>query len=331
MSHDPGDAAKPAVSPNPGVDRLLRARIAGQSGLVSRRQALAGGYTSAAIRWQLQSGRWVQRHRGVYLTTPGRDDWDVRAVAALLAVGVPSALCGESAGTAWGLTKESPGPISVLVPYGRRGVDRPGITVTRTRRFDERTHPTLWPPRTTADHTVFDLALGHGLDRVVALMGKACQHRICTEQTLAEALQSRPNQPLRGVIAEALGIVGAGAESAAEVRYVRDVEQAHGLPAGERQSPAPGHRFRDSEYPALRTIVEIDGRLGHSGWTGRQRDGRRDRKAATGGKLTVRGGWLDVAVEPCEFADDLAQIFATRGWTGVARPCGPGCRLAAVA
>lgn len=331
MSRDAGADAAATLSPGPGVDRLLGARIAGQSGLVSRAQALAGGYTSAAIRWQVESGRWMQCHRGVCLTTPGRDDWEVRAVAALLAVGVPSALCGESAGVAWGLIKESPGPISVLVPTGRRGVDRPGITITRTRRFDERAHPTLWPPRTTAEHTVFDLAPGHGLDRVVALMGKACQLRISTEQTLAEALKSRPNQPLRGIISETLGLVGAGAESAAEVRYVRDVEQAHGLPSGERQTPAPGHRFRDSEYPALRVIVEIDGRLGHSGWTGRQRDGRRDRKAAAGGKLTVRGGWVDVAVEPCEFADDLAQIFASRGWTGAARPCGPACRLAAAA
>jgi hypothetical protein len=322
MSQDAGDS---------GVDRLLRARIAGQSGLVSRGQALAAGYTPAKIRWQLESGRWVQRHRGVYLTTPGRDDWDVRAVAALLAVGVPSALCGESAGAVWGLAKESSGPINVLVPVGRHGVDRPGIAIVRTRRFTERVHPTVWPPRTTADHTVFDLALGHGLDRVVALMGKACQLRICTEQTLAAALQSRPNQPLRGVIAEPLGLVGAGAESAAEVRYVRDVELAHGLPTGERQSPAPGQRFRDSEYPALQVIVEIDGRLGHSGWAGRQRDSRRDRKAATGGRLTVRAGWLEVAVEPCEFADDLAQIFAIRGWTGVARTCGPGCGLVAAA
>jgi hypothetical protein len=288
MSEDAGDAAAATATPNPRVDRLLRARIAGQSGHVSRAQALAGGYTGAGIRWQLQSGRWVQCHRGVYLTTPGRDDWDVRAVAGLLAVGVPSALCGESAAVAWGLTKESSGLVNVLVPIERHGVDRPGITVVRTRRFAERTHPTLWPPRTTAEHTVFDLAVGHGLDRVVALMGRACQLRICSEQTLAEALQSRPNQPLRGVISETLGLVGAGAQSAAEVRYVRDVEQAHGLPTGDRQ-------------------------------------------AAAGGSLTIRGGWLEVAVEPCEFAEDLAQIFATRGWTGVARPCGPCCRLAAAA
>ncbi|MDN5795436.1 MAG: type IV toxin-antitoxin system AbiEi family antitoxin domain-containing protein [Intrasporangium sp.] len=310
------------------TDRLLRARIAGQSGLLTRTQALRAGLSPAAIRWQVSSGRWVQVHRSVYLTTPGRDDWTMRVVAALLAIGTPCALCGPSAGTAWGLTPEVEGDVQVLVPLGRCGMDRPGITVVRSRRFDDRVHPEAWPPRTTAEHTVFDLAAGHPFDRVVALMAKACQLRIATEASLAQALRTRPLQTHRQLVAEALGIVGEGAESAAEVRFIRDVERAHGLPLGVSQEPAPGQRFRDRAYAAYRLIVEIDGRLGHSGWAGRQKDGRRDRKAARGGLLTVRGSWPDVAGEPCELADDLGQIFRERGWPGQARPCSHGCALA---
>lgn len=309
------------------VDRLLRARIAGQSGLVTRAQALRAGYSAGAVRWQLSSRRWRQVHRGVYLTTPGRDDWEMRAVAALLAVGPPAALYGASAGTAWGLCS-APGPdVAVLVPFGRRGVDRPGISIARSRRFEERVHPEAWPHRTTAEHTVFDLATGQDLDRVVALMAKACQLRIATEASLAAALATRPTQTLHRVVGEVLGLIGAGAESAAEVRYIRDVEVAHGLPRGVSQQPAPGHRFRDRTYDEYRLIVEIDGRLGHSGWAGRQKDSRRDRKAAATGRLTVRGTWLDVAGEPCEFADDLGQIFRGRGWSGAPAPCGPDCGL----
>ncbi|HET8593941.1 MAG TPA: type IV toxin-antitoxin system AbiEi family antitoxin domain-containing protein [Intrasporangium sp.] len=309
------------------VDRLLRARIAGQSGLVTRAQALRGGYSPAAIRWQVTSGRWVQVHRGVYLTSPGRDDWEVRAVAALLAIGRPSALCGPSAGAAWGLTSAPAGDVHVLVPFGRRGVDRPGMTVVRSRRFTERVHPQAWPHRTTAEHTVYDLSVGQDLDRVVALMAKACQLRIATEATLAAALETRPTQTHHGVVAEVLGLVGDGAESAAEVRYIRDVERSHGLPSGRSQHPAPGQRFRDRTYEKYRLIVEIDGRLGHSPWAGRQKDSRRDRKAATTGRLTVRGTWLDVAAAPCEFADDLGVILRDRGWPGTPVRCGPACSL----
>lgn len=306
-------------------DRLLRARIAGQSGLVTRAQAIRGGYSAAAIRWRLSSQRWVELYRGVYLTTPGRDDWEMRGVAALLAVGAPSALCGPSAGAAWGLTSGHDGPVHVLVPYARKPNNRPGITVVRTRHFEDRVHPQAWPHRTTAEHTVFDLSMRQDLDRVVALMAKACQLRISTEASLAAALQTRPTQTMRAAVAEILGLVGAGAESAAEVRYVRDVEMAHGLPRGKSQQPAPGRRFRDRTYDDYDLIVEIDGRVGHSGWAGRQKDGRRDRKAARSGRLTVRGTWLDVAGTPCEFAGDLGEILRTRGWSGRPRKCGPTC------
>lgn len=312
------------------LDRLLAARIAGQAGLVSRRQALAHGWSGARIRWHVQSGRWVRVHRGVYLTTPGRDDWEMRSVAALLAVGPPSCLHGASAGIAWGLQAQDDEDIHVVVPFHRRGQGLPDIVVSRSRHFEGRVHPTEWPHRTTVEHTVFDLALGHGLDRCIALMAKACQLGLTDERRLARALDTRPTQPHRRLVTEALGAIEEGAESAAEVRYVRDVERAHGLPVGLRQEPAPGARCRDSEYPDHDVIVEIDGRLGHVGWTNQQRAGRRDRKAAALGKLTVRAGWSDVAVTPCELAADLAAVFATRGWQGRATACAvPGCALAA--
>ena len=318
MQHD----ARAIDRPERRFDRLLAAKVAGQAGLVTRSQARAHGWSKAAIRWQIESGRWARVHRGVYLTTPGRDDWEMRAVAALLAISMPSCLRGDSAGVAWGLQAEDSDDIQVLVPVNRRGEPLPGVKVHRSRRFADRVHPTEWPHRTMVEHTVFDLSMGHGLDRCIALMAKACQLRLTTEEALGQVLRTRPTQPHRRLIAEALGLVGEGAESAAEVRYIRDVELAHGLPTGVRQEPAPGSRSRDNDYPEWGVIVEIDGRLGHLGWGNQQRAGRRDRKAAAGGKLTVRGGWRDVAVAPCEFAADLKDIFTTRGWRGAAHACG---------
>lgn len=349
-----GQGESQAAAPVPrgqnrrGLDRLTRARIAGQAGLVTVDQLKVAGWTPDAMLWQVTSGRWTRPHRGVYLTTPGRDDWEVTAVAALLAVGPPVCLCGESAGQAWGLLSKRPpeaatagsrtgdtpqsGPrgeaVRVLVPLRRNNGAWDGIEVIRSRHYDDRVHPTEWPHRTTVEHTVFDLALGHGPDRAIALMAKACQLRLTTEAKLAAVLERRVTQPHRKVLREALGLVGEGAESAAEVRYIRDVEKAHGLPRGIRQVPAPGSRRRDSEYPDYGVVVEIDGRLGHVGWLNQQRDGRRDRQAAAIGKVTVRGGWPDLTPSACEFAAELAAIFGVRGWSGRARPCGsPRCRL----
>ncbi|HET7800443.1 MAG TPA: type IV toxin-antitoxin system AbiEi family antitoxin domain-containing protein, partial [Humibacillus xanthopallidus] len=283
------------------MDRLLDARINGQAGLVTRAQAVEAGLTDEAIRWRLSTGRWVRMHPGVYLTRPGRSDWEVRAVAALLHLGSGAALYGRSAGHAWGLL-ESPGdPIEAVVPETRRGGRRGvGIEVRRSRHIGARVHPTAWPHRTTVEHTVFDLAEGHDLDRAVRHAARACQLRMTTPALLLDALATRPTQSHRALLTLTLGDVDE-LESVAEVRYVRDVEAAHGLPTGQRQREGGGTR-RDSSYDGVQVIVEIDGRLGHEGWAGRVSDSARDRRSATRGWLTVRAGWVEVAGAPCELA-----------------------------
>ena len=94
--------------------------MAGQCGVVTRAQCLERGLTERAVDWRVSTGRWIRLHPGVYLTQPGRNDWQVTAMAALLACGRPSALGGASAGHAWGLVR-APGPdIEVVVPLDRR-------------------------------------------------------------------------------------------------------------------------------------------------------------------------------------------------------------------
>ena len=302
-------------------DRLLRARIAGQAGLVTRSQVLRAGLTDDTIAWRVKTGGWVVMHPGVYLTTPGRNDWEMRAVAGLLHVGSPSALRGSSAAFAWGLVPSAPAVLEVVVPASRRATSRSGLTVVRSRHASERMHPVAWPHRTTVAHTVLDLSMGAGVDRFVSLAARALQLGLVNEASLLDALSGRPNQSHRVLVVEALTDVGAGAESAAEHRYINDVERAHGLPEGRRQAPARGQQRRDNAYDDVEVVVEIDGRLAHAGWAAQQRDSRRDREAAKGGRLTVRGYWTDVAVTPCSFALDLSDIFRARGWSDTRRPC----------
>lgn len=303
------------------MDRLLRARIDGQAGLVTRSQALFAGITDDAVAWRISTGRWVALHPGVYLTTPGRKDWEVRAVAALLYLGAGAALFGRSAGFAWGLLGSSDDDIHAVVPETRRGGTRgEGIIVARSRHALERVHPTAWPHRTTVEHTVLDLAQSHDLDRAVGHAARACQLRLTTPARLLDALATRPTQSHHALLTRTLGDVDE-LESVAEVRYVRDVEQPHGLPTGVRQQVVARGRRRDSSYEGVRVIVEIDGRLGHEGWLGRVTDSARDRRSATRGWLTVRAGWVEVAGAPCELAADLDEVFRDRGWTGRARPC----------
>jgi hypothetical protein len=160
----------------------------------------------------------------------------------------------------------------------------------------------------------------------VGLTVKALQLRLATAEGLCVALTQRRSIAFGAELAEALTDVAAGVESPAESRYLRDVERAHGLPKGRRQVPIDGGLGRrDVEYEEWDLIVELDGRLGHTGWRSRQREGRRDRKAAVIGRLTVRCHWVDLVPSSCELALDLALILRARGWVGRPRRCGPGC------
>lgn len=169
---------------------------------------------------------------------------------------------------------------------------------------------------------MLDLGQGTSVDRVIALSAKAIDLGLCSAAALTEALADRPRQAHRAVLTEALADVAAGAESAAEVRYVRDVERAHGLPAGLRQAPFGSSNQRDVAYDAFDLLVEIDGRLGHDDWTGLQRDGRRDRAGAVTGRVTLRCFWTDLVPTACDLALEIATILQRQGWQQMPRPCG---------
>jgi very-short-patch-repair endonuclease len=305
--------------------RLLAARVAGQFGLVTRAQALGGGLTPKTVECHLSSGRWVRLHPGVYLTTPGRDDWDVRSTAAVLWAGPGAALSGTSAGYAWGLVRAEPQLLEVVVPADRMVRSVPGVDVSRSRYARARVDENAWPHRIGAAHTVFDLARGRPVDRAVTLVARGLDLRLCSTQELVRALSERRRQPGRRVLLEMLRDVEGGAESAAEVRYGRDVERRHGLPRGRRQSPTGAGGRHDVEYEEFGVVVEVDGRMAHEAWVRRQKDGHRDRTALARGRVTVRCFWVDLVPTACALAADVGAVLQSRGWSGRLRRCGPSC------
>jgi hypothetical protein len=105
------------------------------------------------------------------------------------------------------------------------------------------------------------------------------------------------------------------------------VERPHGLPTGRRQRRVmPGRTvaYRDVEYLGLRTVIELDGRLGHEATEDRWDDMDRDIDAVLSGDITVRLGWRHV-LAACQAAQAVARILWARGWTGTLTPCSATC------
>jgi hypothetical protein len=300
--------------------------LAGQCGVVSRRQVLAAGGDDLLIARKLRRREWARVHPGVYVDHTGPLTWEQRAWAAVL-YAAPAALAGRSALRAHRVRgHESHKEIHVAIRHGRQVRPRPGLRIERLHDFARVALLNLSPPRVRVEHALVRVASTAPTDDLaVAVLADGCQSRRTTAARLAAELEASARLPRRGLLRAIVGDVASGALSVLERRYLVDVERAHGLPHGRRQQPE-GRVQRDVDYPAQALLVELDGRLGHEWSADRWADLDRDLDAATAGRLTLRAGWGQV-LRPCRLARVVAAVLAARGWSGAPHACGPDCAL----
>ncbi|MEO5851827.1 MAG: type IV toxin-antitoxin system AbiEi family antitoxin domain-containing protein [Nocardioides sp.] len=309
----------------------------GQSGVISRRQVLAGGGHDADIARLLRRRIWCRTHHGVYVDHTGPLTWEQRAWAAVLYYW-PAALDGDSALRAYGVRRSDTSrrddePVRVVISADRWVARLGGVSVRRIVGFHDTARLDLSPPRVGLEHAVLTCA-SSALDEAgaVAVLGDAVQTRRTTAERLLVALGLRARLRRRDLMRHVLDDVAGGAYSVLERRYLHEVERRHGLPDGRRQQRVEHGgtvAFRDVEYAGLGTVVELDGRLGHERARDRWADLARDVAAATAGDLTIRVGWGQV-LDGCRLAAAVATILAARGWHGTPVPCAAGCPIASI-
>jgi hypothetical protein len=252
---------------------------------------------------------------------------------ALLRAGPDAVLSHQTAAEVWGLLN-APGPvIHVTVPHGcspHRHGRIAGVVIHQSRSLERARHPTLTPPRTRVEETVLDLVdCARDFDEVYAWICRAIGRRRSTAARIRAALAARSRIRWRHELELALGYASEGALSALELRYLRGVEQRHGLPTAARQArvrQATGNRYLDNLYTEYRACVEIDGAAAHpedEQW----RDKSRDRWNAVHEWIdTIRIGVPDLISQgrQCLTAADVARWLSSRG-PRVGRACGAEC------
>ena len=233
-----------------------------QRGLLTRQQCLSAGLTDGAIRWGLTRRGWTAVHQGVYLTVPGRDDWHTTALAAQLAV-PDSAWSHRTAAHVHGLIREPPRIIDLVVDRERRFAVPTGTKVHRRAAVNRAVDELHWPWRTTVEETILDVSRTGSSDELMAMLGRAFQRSFTSEASLRAALAARRAHPWRELLDLILADVADGAESPMEVRYIHDVERAHGLPNGRRQRTSVTRR---RELTPCELAVEVGSILHSRGW-----------------------------------------------------------------
>jgi hypothetical protein len=305
-----------------------------QDGMITVGQAVTAGLPAKAVRGFVHARRWQAIHRGVYAAFTGKPSRQGELWAAVLRAGSESAvLSHQTAAELWGLVHSPSRVIHVTVPHDsnpERCGPIAGVVVHRSRSLQRARHPVLTPPRTRLEETLLDLIDGsRNFDEVYDWICRAIGRRLTTARRIWTALQARPRMRWRLETALALGYAEGGALSVLELRYVRGVERAHGLPTATRQARvrhATGNRYLDNLYAEYRACVEIDGTAAHpedEQW----RDKSRDRfNAVHGGIDTIRIGVPDLISKErmCRTAADVTKYLSGRG-PKVGYPCGPGC------
>lgn len=313
------------------LDRLpLPELLELQHGVLSRQQAQAAGLSSGAVRERSRRGKWQSLHRGVFAAFSGPLDRESQLWAAVLRVGTGATLSHETAAELTGLLDRPSELIHVTAPANRRPRPAVGIRIHRSTRVGETRHPARLPPQTRVEDTVLDLVdIAPSLDSALSWVTRGCGKRLTTPERVVAAVRRRTRLRWRRELLEGLGDVELGAHSTLEVRYLRDVERAHGLPQGKRQAPAQRYGKRqwdDVVCEEFSTVVALDGRLGHTE-DGRFRDMSRDNAVVVEGRAPLRYGWSDVSAYSCEAAAQLTIVLWQRGWVGRPQRCGPSCRI----
>ena len=291
--------------------------------MLSLEQVTAFGLTPNPIRRLVRSGQWRRPSEGLIYVRPDPPPWLALAWGGVLLGGDRARLGGRAAAHVHGLIDAPPDQIEVCVPWERVMTSR-WPWAFRRERPGVRLASYQSPPRVAIDDTIVDLCLGASEEEVITLVTQAIQLRLTSVSALRRRIHQRSRVSHRKLLLTLVSDVAEGAESPLELRYLRRVERAHSLPTGRRQASNRASHVRDVRYDRFRTVVELDGRLGHE-QLGRFRDMRRDNFATVSQEATLRYGRADVWGRPCEVAQQVASVLVDRGWEGLPSRC-PDCQ-----
>ena len=293
---------------SPSVQELIRV----QQGVVSAEQLLSGGLTRSSIRRVRAEGIFYRQADGIYSLNQELT-WVQHCWLGLLMGGNHAVISGLAAAHLDGWYRPEPEIIDVFSTR-QRTPPTASLCFVRGNRLGRGE-----PCRVRPEVAIIDAARGLRPEELLGLIADATFSRRTTPERIRHELKNFPRATNRTLIRELVGDVKSGIMSILESRYAYDVEQAHGLPRGQRQRrTAPGHPSDVVYGEGL--IIELDGKLGH---TGRDvaRDRKLDRQNLLSGMVTLRYGFAEITYQPCLVAAEVAEMLIRLGWGGDLRRC----------
>jgi hypothetical protein len=255
-----------------------------QWGYVTRKQLLAIGLTTEAIRHAILTGWLIRVHAGVYAVGSVNRTPVARAMAAVLACGEHALLSHGSAASLWGFNKHWDAPFEVTVRAKRA---RPGIRVHRstalTRRDIDRQ---LGVPVTSPARTALDIAPGLTDKRLIRVVNDGRHARSLNLDDLADVVARNPRHPGAKRLRPFVETPARPSRSELEDDFV-EFAKRYGLPVPVTNTYVLGHEV-DVLFPVERVIVEVDSWEFHRFRSNFEDDRDRDADFLAGGYVTIR-------------------------------------------
>jgi very-short-patch-repair endonuclease len=286
--------------------------------VVSRRQLLALGFSSQAIKTLVSRERIHRLHRGVYALGHPRLRAQGRWMAAVLACGDGAVLSHLDAAALHDLRRIGSGKIHVTAP-SRHSL--PGIRAHYERTLHPQDATTVdGIPVTTLARTYLDVAeiLTHG--RLIDAL-EAGQRQDRLDVTALHAVIGRnPGrhgiEPLTAAIAE-LGDEPPLLQSPAEQAF-RALVRSYHLPQPRFNVYVEGELV-DVVWPDRRLAVEVDGWEFHRLKRSFTNDRKRDRRLIGAGWRVARFTSDEVTYEPEAVAAEVSELLRDGPWPPPAR------------
>ncbi len=287
---------------------------------MTRQQLRSYGHTAADIVANLEAGRWQRVLPRVYATFTGELPRDAKLHAALRYGGGHAALSHRTAAEEWHLLPIIEGPVEITVPYTSSATPQPPLVIVHRSRALQYSAAGTSPPRTRITDTILDLAAAQStakeaLHTIIDLVSRSN----VAVSAMEACIEQRPPFRYRAEIRQGLAFVRSGLMSVLELEYKERVEDDHGLPAGDRQTPVKVDEktlWEDVTYDShgAPVTVRLDGRATHAMAGVAFRDRRRDNAAELAGRARLVYGWQDVRNSPCGVAAEVRTILFREGW-----------------
>jgi len=273
-----------------------------------------------SVRTWVKQGRLQLLHPGVVVLAARREDWLVRAHAAVLYTN--GVLSHTAALALWGAITQRPVKLHVVVPAGRGLRSGRGVIVHRTTS-DERPFDIEGLPVTGLETALVESwsllnrrsAPPGALAVARAAVIDAVRSGRTTAGRLDELVSTRTNLAERSELRNLLSMIAGGCQSELEIWGVRRVLNIEGLPKPVQQYRVElpnGPAYLDAAFPLVTLGIELDGAAYHGGRQARERDIARVAALAGLGWQILRFSYRRLTADPTSCSREIAAAYRQR-------------------